>query len=86
MKTNILGTINILEAVRKNNIKRFVYAASSSCYGIASTPTDESHKIQPMYPYALSKLQGEQATFHWSNVYNLSVNSIRIFNAYGTRV
>ena len=86
MQTNLMGTINILEAARKNDIKRFVYAASSSCYGLASTPTDENHIIQPMYPYALSKYQGEQAVFHWKNVYDLSINSIRIFNAYGTRV
>jgi UDP-glucose 4-epimerase len=38
-----------------------------------------------MYPYALSKYQGEQAAFHWHRVYRLPVNSIRIFNAYGTR-
>ena len=48
-------------------------------------PTNESAKITPQYPYALSKYQGEQAVFHWHNVYNLPVNSIRIFNAYGTR-
>jgi len=86
MQTNVMGTINVLEAARMNKIKRFVYAASSSCYGLASTPTNEDHIIQPMYPYALSKYQGEQAVFHWKNVYGLSVNSIRIFNAYGTRV
>ena len=40
----------------------------------------------PQYPYALSKYQGEQAAFHWHRVYRLPVNSIRIFNAYGTRV
>jgi UDP-glucose 4-epimerase len=39
----------------------------------------------PQYPYALSKYQGEQAAFHWHQVYKLPVNSIRIFNAYGTR-
>ena len=65
--------------------KKFVYAASSSCYGKASTPTDEKHKINPLYPYALSKYQGEQIAFHWSKVYKLPVNSVRIFNAYGTR-
>ena len=86
METNVMGTINILEAVRKNKIGRFVYAASSSCYGQANTPTDENHPISPEYPYALSKYQGELAAMHWRKVYGLSVNSIRIFNAYGTRV
>lgn len=85
MKTNVLGTVNILELSRQLNVKKFVYAASSSCYGLAQTPTDESHPINPMYPYALSKYQGEQAVFHWAKVYGLNVNSLRIFNAYGTR-
>jgi len=85
MKTNVLGTVKLLDLSVKNNIKKFVYAASSSCYGIADTPTDESHKINPMYPYALSKYHGEQACIHWNKVYGLNFNSIRIFNAYGTR-
>ena len=86
MNTNIMGTVNILEAARLNKVSKFVYAASSSCYGIASTPTKENHKIDPLYPYALSKNMGEQAVMHWGRVYNLPVISIRIFNAYGERV
>lgn len=86
MNTNIQGTVRMLEAARAADVKRFVYAASSSCYGLADTPTREDHPIQPQYPYALSKYMGEQAAFHWHLVYGLPVNSIRIFNAYGTRV
>lgn len=86
MNTNVIGTIKVLENCRFSNIKKFVYAASSSCYGLAKTPTKETHKIQPLYPYALSKYMGEQNVLHWSKVYNLPVISIRIFNAYGTRV
>lgn len=86
METNVLGTVHVLQAARKASVKKFVYAASSSCYGLANTPTDESHPIHPQYPYALSKYQGECAAFHWHQVYKLPVNSIRIFNAYGTRV
>ena len=86
MNTNIMGTVNILEAARLNKVSKFVYAASSSCYGIASTPTKENHRIDPLYPYALSKNMGEQAVMHWGRVYNLPVISIRIFNAYGERV
>lgn len=85
MSANVLGTVHMLECARCAGIKRFLYAASSSCYGIASTPTREDHPISPQYPYALSKYLGEQAAFHWQNVYRLPVNSIRIFNAYGTR-
>ncbi len=86
MNTNVQGTVRVLEASRAAGIKKFVYAASSSCYGLVATPTREDHPISPQYPYALSKYQGEQAVFHWHQVYDLPVNSIRIFNAYGTRV
>ncbi len=86
MNTNVQGTVRVLEAARHARVRKFVYAASSSCYGIATTPTREDHPISPQYPYALSKYQGEQAAFHWHRVYRLPVNSVRIFNAYGIRV
>ncbi len=84
---NVFGTLNLLEKLKNNNsLNKLVYAASSSCYGIAKTPTDESHIIKPLYPYALSKYQGEMIIKHWSEVYKLPSNIIRIFNAYGPRV
>ena len=85
MSANALGTTHMLECARNAGVEKFVYAASSSCYGLAQVPTREDHPIDPRYPYALSKYQGEQAAFHWHHVYKLPVNSIRIFNAYGTR-
>ena len=85
MSVNVQGTVAVLEAARAANVAKVVYAASSSCYGLADTPTREDHPINPEYPYALSKYQGEMAAFHWHKVYGLPVNSIRIFNAYGTR-
>jgi len=85
MSVNVQGTVHMLECARHAGAKKFVYAASSSCYGLATTPTREYHPIAPHYPYALSKYQGEQAVLHWHNVYRLPANSIRIFNAYGTR-
>lgn len=85
MSANVQGTVHMLECARHAGVQKFVYAASSSCYGLASVPTREDHPIRPQYPYALSKYQGEQAAFHWHQVYKLPVNSIRIFNAYGTR-
>jgi UDP-glucose 4-epimerase len=84
MSTNVQGTAHVLECARAVGAK-LIYAASSSCYGLADTPTGEDHPIRPQYPYALSKYLGEQAAFHWHQVYHLPVNSIRIFNAYGTR-
>lgn len=86
MDVNVQGTVRVLECARLARVRKFVYAASSSCYGLASTPTSEGHPIDPQYPYALSKYQGEQAVFHWYKVYKLPASSICIFNAYGTRV
>ncbi len=85
LSSNVQGTVRMLECARHAGVAKFVYAASSSCYGLAATPTTEAHPIAPQYPYALSKYLGEVAAFHWQQVYKLPVNSIRIFNAYGTR-
>lgn len=85
MSANVQGTVQMLECARCAAAEKFVYAASSSCYGLAQVPTREDHPASPQYPYALSKCQGEQAVFHWHHVYGLPGNSIRVFNAYGTR-
>ncbi len=85
MDVNVQGTVRMLECARAATVEKFVYAASSSCYGLADVPTREDHPIRPKYPYALSKYQGEMAAFHWRHVYGLPVNVLRIFNAYGTR-
>ena len=85
--SNVFGTLKILEQLRQNKkLKRMVYAASSSCYGIAKVPTKETDTIDPQYPYALTKYMGEQLVIHWNKIYKLPVNSIRIFNTYGPRV
>src|SRR5215467_9976409 len=85
MDTNVQGTVRVLECARYAAVDKLVYAASSSCYGLAAVPTAEDHPINPEYPYALSKYLGEMAVLHWHRVYHMPVNSIRIFNAYGTR-
>jgi len=85
MSTNVMGTVRVLECARHAKIRKLVYAASSSCYGLADVPTPETAPIRTEYPYALSKYMGEEAVLHWGKVYKLPVNSIRIFNAYGTR-
>ncbi|PYM15198.1 MAG: NAD-dependent dehydratase [Verrucomicrobia bacterium] len=86
LSTNVMGTIKVLEAARHAKVHKLVYAASSSCYGLAGEiPTTETAPIHPEYPYALSKYMGEEAVLHWGHVYKLPVNSIRIFNAYGIR-
>lgn len=82
---NVMGTVNMLELSKRLKIKKFIYAASSSCYGLAKTPTREDFKIDTKYPYAISKYQAEQLVIHWQKVYKIPYISIRIFNAYGTR-
>ena len=62
------------------------HAASGSCYGIPNTyPTNELEKIQPQYPYALTKYLGEELLLHWGKIYKLNVVSLRLFNVYGPR-
>lgn len=86
MKVNVQGTVNVMQLARHLNVKRVVYAASSSCYGIPeSFPTDEEASIRPSYPYALSKNLGEQVFFHWLELYGLVGLSLRLFNVYGPR-
>lgn len=85
-RANVTGTISVLEAARATGVKRFVYAASSSCYGTPDIyPTPETAPICPQYPYALTKHLGEQYVLHWGRVYRLPVVSLRLFNVYGPR-
>ena len=85
-RSNVTGTVSVLEASRRSGVKRFIYTASSSCYGIAKVyPTPETAEIKPEYPYALTKVLGEQCAFHWGKVYKLPVVSFRPFNVYGPR-
>ncbi len=84
--SNVTGTISVLEASRKAGVKKCIYAASSSCYGIPDTyPTPETAPIRPMYPYALTKYLGEQYVMHWDQTYDLPCVSLRLFNVYGPR-
>ncbi len=85
-RANVDGTASVLEAARAAGAKRFIYAASSSCYGIPdATPTPETAPARPEYPYALTKWIGEQTALHWHRVYGLPVVSLRMFNVYGPR-
>ncbi len=87
LEANCLGTAAALELARAAGAKRFVYAASSSCYGAhPPVPTSEDAPIDTGHPYALSKWLGEEAVFHWARVYGLECNSLRLFTAYGPRM
>ena len=85
-RSNLDGTVVVLEASRQAGVKRFIYAASSSCYGIPDIyPTPETAPISPQYPYALTKYLGEECVLHWGKIYKLPVLSLRFFNVYGPR-
>lgn len=83
---NVDGTVNILQMAQNLSVKKFVYVASSSCYGLPkSFPTKETDPIDCRYPYALTKNVGEQYVMHWGRVYKLPVVSLRLFNVFGPR-
>lgn len=85
-RANVDGTFNLLQAVSAAGVKRLVYAASSSCYGIPDNyPTPETAEIRPQYPYALTKRLGEELVLHWAQVYKLPAIALRLFNVYGPR-
>ena len=85
-ESNVKGTLNVLEACKNTKVLKFIYSASSSCYGISKKfPTKENENINPMYPYALTKKLGEDLIIHWSKVYKIPFISLRLFNVYGTR-
>jgi UDP-glucose 4-epimerase len=84
--SNVNGTMKILELARNLEVQKFIYTASSSCYGIPKKlPTSELETISTEYPYALSKYLGELLCLHWFKVYKLPVLSFRLFNVYGPR-
>jgi len=85
-RANVDGTFNLLQACNSLGIQRFIYSASSSCYGIPDQyPTPEIAEIRPQYPYALTKRLGEELVMHWAQVYKFPALSCRFFNVYGTR-
>ena len=85
-QVNVEGTFRALQLARELGVKRFLYAASSTCYGIPDTyPTPETAPCKPEHPYALTKLMGEEMVMHWHRVYQLPTVSLRLFNVYGPR-
>ena len=84
--SNVTGTFNILQLSIRYGIKKIIYSASSSCYGLPLIhPTSEDAEISPMYPYALTKRLGEELVLHWESIYGINAISLRFFNVYGER-
>ena len=85
-QVNVEGTFRALQLARELGVRRFLYTASSTCYGIPDVyPTPETAPCNPEHPYALTKFLGEQMAMHWNRVYQLPVLSLRLFNVYGPR-
>lgn len=85
-RSNVDGTLNILEAARAAGVRRLIYAGSSSIYGNqASAAAEETMLPSPISPYAVQKLTGEYYARSYSEVYGLETVSLRYFNVFGPR-
>jgi len=84
--SNVTGTHNLLVAASKAGVKKFIFSSSSSVYGNANTPTSEEHPLNPISPYALHKLIGEQYCKLFSTLYDIDTVCLRYFNVYGDRM
>ena len=83
---NVNGLVNVLEACRIHKVKRLVFSSSSSVYGDTDTfPTPEGASLNPMSPYALQKLIGEQYCHLFNELYDIETVCLRYFNVYGER-
>ena len=83
---NVTVTVRILELARLLGVKKFIYAASASCYGVPLVlPTPETYPASPQYIYSMTKYLGEAAVLHWGLIYKLPVISLRLFSVYGPR-
>ncbi len=86
VKTNIEGTVNILESARKNNTELVINTSTSETYGSALyTPIDELHPLQGQSPYSASKISADKLAESYYNSFKLPVMTIRPFNTYGPR-
>jgi len=81
---NVSGTQNLLEFARKNDIKQFVFASSSSVYGVnENVPWHENERLLPISPYASTKLSGEMLGHVYSHLYGIRFIALRFFTVYG---
>ena len=81
---NLIGTVNVLEGMRKNGVKRIVYSSSAAMFGELVTPTiDENHPQNADSPYGVSKLAAEKMILAYSGIYDITGVCLRYFNIYG---
>ena len=83
---NVLGTLQLLEAARREGVKKIVYSSSTAVYGEATRlPIDEDHPLNPESPYGVSKLAAEKHCISYSRIYDIDAICLRYFNVYGPR-
>lgn len=85
-KTNHTGTLSILEAARKNNIRRVILSSTAAIYGDNDPPHSERHEQRCLSPYAFSKYSAENLCKMYNDVYGVETISLRYFNVYGDRM
>lgn len=86
IETNIMGTLNLLQAARDNEVKKFIHTSTSEVYGSALyVPIDEKHPLQPQSPYSASKISADQLALSYYYSFDLPVTVIRPFNTFGPR-
>ena len=86
VKTNIDGTLNLLEASRIKNVKKFIHISSSEVYGTAQyVPIDEKHPLVGQSPYSATKIAADQLAYSFFCSFNLPLTIIRPFNTFGPR-
>ncbi len=83
-EVNVLGTLNILEAIKKNSVSKLVFSSSSAIFGeVCYLPVDEKHPTEPDSPYGVTKLASEKHCLCYSRLYDLEIACLRYFNVYG---
>ena len=86
VETNVRGTLNVMEASRRNNVSRIVHTSTSECYGTALyRPIDEKHPLQGQSPYSASKIGGDKVAESFFLSFDTPVATLRPFNTYGPR-
>jgi len=85
-EVNVSGTLNFLNACLNSSVKKIIYSSSSSVYGEPEyLPIDENHPTQPISPYGMTKLAGEEYCRAFSKIYGLNIISLRYFTVFGPR-
>ena len=84
-KNNVVGTLNVLEVARVLGIKKVVFSSTAAIYGSTSEPCVETDRPDPLNPYSVSKLAGENLMKMYNDLYGIETVSLRYFNVYGPR-